>query len=1266
MGQLGDTMLFVRRVVTIGLVTLALSGPISSSNAAPGAQQGGAWLPVIHQGQTPLAFIENRGQVDPRVEFYLKTPGQVVWVTRDGVVFDLVRRGSQPDRDVPRPGKRRFLSGDQTPRPAKERLVFAQELVGADHTRRIEAGAARPGIYNYFIGNDPAKWRTGVRAYADVVYRDVWAGIDLKLYGNGRALEQEFVVRPGADPARVQVAYRGIEGLKIAPDGSLLIRTAFGELHESTPRIYQEIGGKRVEVTGRYKPLSATSYGFEVGPYNRTYALVIDPTLTYSTYLGGSGSDEGRGIALDSSRFAYVGGTTFSADFPTTIGPSNPGGDNAFVTKLTPDGSNVVYSTYVGGSGGDQGTAIAVDGGGHAYLVGRTNSSNFPNSGAFQTSFHGGTYDAFLTKLDAAGALVYSTYLGGTDADHATGVAVDTAGAAHVTGYTASTDFPTGGGFVYQPTINCNATTPTCGPPSGFFDAFVTKVVFDGVTTSLAYSTYLGGSADEFPNAIAVDGAGNAYVTGETASFDFAPGAGGIAGGTDAFAVRFDTTGHLNWASFFGGSFDDTGIGIAVDGSGMIYLTGQTASLDLGVGSPIPFVGPTDAFVAKLDPFGNIVRYFTFLGGTGDDAAVSIVVDPLGHAYIAGYTTSSDFVTRGTALPGTGGGGFDAFITSLGPAGQLEFSGILGGTDWDFASAIALDSSGAVYVTGFTKSTNFPTAGPPYQGTFGGGTGGSDAFVAKLSPAATTTITPDTNSSTAGQTVNFTVTVSIGGSPATSGHLFLYDDLSLVRDQVLSPADNGQVVIPYAPSTVGNHVMTVYYVTTAQDDLRSVASVTQFVVGGGTTSDALSAPLVVSPLTGSSGPQPIGDIRIAEIVGGSILTTGRIELMLPPGMTFAAALPKVSTLVAHGLQIVLTGPEAPRIEGIGDRFSFRVQTSSSGGPAVLLVSGISVIVASGFVPGTHYTSVDGSGVSQNAVNNVMVATESTTPSVSSLSNATVGRGADDFTIVLTGINFGPGATVSFSRGGVPATDITIVSITVNGASQLTIKVDVAGNATLGPVDVIVSNPGGGSVTLSNGLSITAAPTITSVLPTPVLRTGLRQSLRLAGSNFLPPTQSPPNIGATISGTGITIEGVGFNNSQEIVLDVVVAVDAALTARTVTVTNPDGGAGTSGAIVTLADPTTIVIVGLGPRNQTTTPPPAPTITAISPPSARRGTPIQITGTGFSTTTAEDTVTFTGTAGAKVTVTASSATATSVVVTVPAGAVDGPSSWASRAC
>jgi hypothetical protein len=618
MGKLEDRSLFVRCVVAIGVVALALSSVISSSHAAPGMQPDGRKWSVARQGQTPLAFIENRGQVDSRVDFYLQTPGQVVWLTRDGIVFDLRREMPGSDTGTSRPNERRLSSRPQTP---KERLVFAQDLVGADLARRIEAGPAQPGIYNYFIGNDPAKWRTGVRAYADVVYRDVWAGIDLKLYGNGRALEQEFVVRPGADPGRVQVAYRGIDGLAIAPDGSLRIRTAFGELHESVPRIYQEFGGKRVEVAGRYKLLSATSYGFEVGAYDRMYALVIDPTLTYSTYLGGSGSEEGRGIVVDRFRSVYVAGMTTSIDFPTTIGPANPAGRDAFVTKFTPDGSTLVFSTYLGGSGDDEANSIAVNDGGTVAVVGQTDSADFPLSSAFQGSFGGGLHDAFVTHLDTSGVLHRSSYLGGSNDDIATGVALDSVHNVYVTGGTDSTNFPTGGTFVFQSVINCSIPS-TCVPIPGASDAFVTKI---DSSWTIGYSTYLGGSSFDGANAITVDGAGNAYVTGATQSFDFAPGAGGIAGGQDTFAARFDATGHLTWATFFGGGGDDNSFGIAVDGFGMVYLTGVT---DAPFGTPIrPFAGLRDAFVAKLDPNTFTVPYFTFLGGTDADTGQSIAVD---------------------------------------------------------------------------------------------------------------------------------------------------------------------------------------------------------------------------------------------------------------------------------------------------------------------------------------------------------------------------------------------------------------------------------------------------------------------------------------------------------------------------------------------------------------------------------------------------------------------------------------------------------------
>ncbi|MBI5379465.1 MAG: SBBP repeat-containing protein, partial [Nitrospirae bacterium] len=260
-------------------------------------------------GRLPLAFIENRGQMDGRVRYYVRTGRQTLWFTEEGAVFDLQRK--KPGVSSQEPGEKGR---------GVERLVFRQQLVGARKGARIEAKGVLPGTHHFFLGNDPAKWRTGVSAYSEVYYREVYSGIDLKLYGNGRALEEEFIVKPGADPGQIRVAYKGIEKLRVAEDGSLRILTAFGEIRESRPRIYQEIEGKRVEVAGRFKLLEETTYAFEVSTYNSRYALLIDPTLTYSTYLGGTYWDVGDGIAVDSAGNAYVTGQTSSANFPTTPG----------------------------------------------------------------------------------------------------------------------------------------------------------------------------------------------------------------------------------------------------------------------------------------------------------------------------------------------------------------------------------------------------------------------------------------------------------------------------------------------------------------------------------------------------------------------------------------------------------------------------------------------------------------------------------------------------------------------------------------------------------------------------------------------------------------------------------------------------------------------------------------------------------------------------------------------------------------------------------
>jgi hypothetical protein len=337
---------------------------------------------VTTHGAFGPTFIENKGQWDERVRFQLRSGGKTLWLTNNGIAFDNLQ--SKPEEPTP--------ASDIAAVPGKlhrapkqfDRLVFYEDFIGALPSPSIEPIDPQPGAYNYLVGSDPAKWHTNVHGYAGVVYRDVWEGVDFKIHGNGPNLEQEFVVRPGADLSRVQVAYRGIERLEIAKDGSLLVHTAYGALRESKPRIYQEVPGKRAFIDGTFKLTSETAYTFDVEPTNPEFALVIDPTLLYSTYLGGSADEQGKGIAVDSKGSAYVAGLTSSADFPTTPGSlESTGSAGSFVTKLSPLGNSLVYSTFLGA--GSRAYGIAVDSAGEAYVTGGYAGSDLPTTAnAFQ------------------------------------------------------------------------------------------------------------------------------------------------------------------------------------------------------------------------------------------------------------------------------------------------------------------------------------------------------------------------------------------------------------------------------------------------------------------------------------------------------------------------------------------------------------------------------------------------------------------------------------------------------------------------------------------------------------------------------------------------------------------------------------------------------------------------------------------------------------------------------------------------------------------
>ena len=472
--------------------------------------------------------------------------------------------------------------------------------------------------------------------------------------------------------------------------------------------------------------------GFQVAAYDASKPLVIDPVLSYSTYLGGSDVDVGFGIAVDASGNAYVAGITYSTDFPTTAGAfqATSGGDSdVFVTKLNPTGSSIVYSTYLGGSGlDDEAVGIAVDTAGNAYVTGLTQSGDFPTTaGAVQPTFGGGFFNTFVAKLNPSGsALVYSTYLG-VGTNNANGIAVDPAGNAYVTGSTDSA-LPTTAGAV-QPTFG--------GGPN---DAFVMKLNPSG--SALVYSTHLGGSDFEAGFGIAVDAAGNAYVTGQTGSSNFPTTAGAVqptfAGGfRSVFVTKLTPNGSgFAYSTYLGGSNDDIGFSVAVDTTGNAYVTGNASSADFpttaGAVQPT-FAGFADAFVAKLNRTGSELVYSTYLGGSSQDQGLGIAVDTLGNAHVTGLTLSVDFpTTPGAVQTPTPSGFFPTFVTKLDPTGSaLVYSTYLGGSS---LSGIALDTlpNPNAYVTGHGISTDFPTTPGAFQTTPGGG---SDAVVAKLIPS---------------------------------------------------------------------------------------------------------------------------------------------------------------------------------------------------------------------------------------------------------------------------------------------------------------------------------------------------------------------------------------------------------------------------------------------------------------------------------------------------------------------------------------------------
>ncbi len=824
----------VRLLVVTGLILAALVSPlpgfVRAATAVPAAAGSPSRSILAHTDAVPLAFEPNRGQTDPRVRFLAHAGGSTIFLTERGIVIASTRPATTAlaprSRVLAQAGHAHATSGQ-----IKESVVQLLPI-GAATQPRIVASNRLPGIVNYLIGH---RSETNIPTYAAVTYQNIYPGIDLAIQGSRTGFEYRWIVRPGADVSKIALRIEGTKRLALDAGGDVRMQTALGVMLQQRPALYQTVAGQRQTVQGGFR-LAGSTLRLWVGRHNAHLPLVIDPaivtstqTLLYSTYLGGSSYETGSGIAVNAAGDAFIAGYTDSTDFP--ICPDNSGmhaycsthagspvqsmfgggTTDAFVAELDPTGTQLIFSTYLGGTGQDSGAGIVLDAAGDVFVTGGTASTDFPicpDSGGthaycsthagspVQSMFGGGATDAFVAELNPTGTqLIYSTYLGGSSREVGLGIALDSMGDAFITGTTSSTDFPVcpdnAGTHAYCASHSGSAVQSTFVGGSGGTDAFVTGLNPTG--TAFIYSTYLGGSSiGDSGQGIAVDAAGDAYVTGWTDStaFPICPDNGGthaycashagnpvqsaFGAGLAAFITELNSTGtELIYSTYLGGSRSDLGFGIVLDAAGDAFVVGWTVSTDFPVcpdnggsaaycashaGSPAQSTnaGGDDAFVAELNATGTKLIYSTYLGGSGKDQGFGIALDAAGDAYVTGYTLSSNFPvcpssgsycasSTGSPVQSTSAGGEDVFVTELNSTGMsLIYSTYLGGSSDEEGNGIALDAADDAFVTGYTLSSNFPVCpdnggthaycfshtGSPVQASLDGS---QDAFIADLS-----------------------------------------------------------------------------------------------------------------------------------------------------------------------------------------------------------------------------------------------------------------------------------------------------------------------------------------------------------------------------------------------------------------------------------------------------------------------------------------------------------------------------------------------------
>ena len=743
-------VVFAVLCIGVGICVLcpARRGGSNSGHPTPGwtKQADDTTAVSEHFGKVPLAFEPNQGQTDSRVKFLTRRGRFSAFLTEDGAVVSL----QQPDAsDAGKPQHHNVSFRRTAVRMSESKpAVFQMKLVGANKSPPIEGVYELPGKTNYFVGSDPKKWHTNVPNYRKVRYQDVYKGVDLYFYGHEQQLEYDFVVAPGGDPSAIQLSFEGTTSLRINEEGHLVLNLGAEEVSFHRPMVYQPGAGAEANASAlesRFVIDGEDHVSFSVPRFDPTKPLIIDPVLTYATYLGGDRDDVAIAIAADSGGNSYIAGYTFSTNFPVTpsaFETTEPGSPIVFITKVNATGTGLVYSTYLGGSSGSEVTGMVLDGLGNTYLTGSA-GSDFPiMPGAYLSS----PSRTFVAKLNPSGsALVYSTFFPSQTA----GIAIDSSGNVYLTG-------PSGGGSYPMAPVTPGAFQNTCNGC-----AYLTKLNSTG--TALVYSTLLGGTgamAGDAGVAVVVDSNDSAYVMGSAVSpnFPVTPGAfqTTLHGQLNVFVTKFNSAGSaLAYSTYLGGSTQDFGVALAVDSAGNACVTGGANSPDFPVTPGIfqpqePGGGQTSAFVSKLNPSGSTLVFSGYIGlGRGE----AIAADSAMNVYVAGTTYYLPLFPTQAPLNNYHPVGDDVvgFVSKINPVGSaLIFSTPLGGDGAVHikenilsATGVAVNAGGTdIYLTGgFTPSydsynntfdvADFPATAGAFQTVYGGGA--SDAFVARIS-----------------------------------------------------------------------------------------------------------------------------------------------------------------------------------------------------------------------------------------------------------------------------------------------------------------------------------------------------------------------------------------------------------------------------------------------------------------------------------------------------------------------------------------------------